>query len=190
MTCDPTRAVRDRLEHPELRAALSVAAKLHTLFWRHGDALGARAGLVTDIGQTGAFWAQDKQDLPTDDHLKSTWGRFVDLFGPALEGAVGEGTSMEHIATIGKRVAAAHAAVTQHLHDSKERTLLHGDLKAANMMWPVAGADAAGRLALDQPAPLLIDWEWVGMGVAAQDVAYLLASSGRSSCQSPFLARA
>ena len=185
MTCDPARAVRDRLEHPELRSALGVAAKVHTLFWRHGDNPGARASLVAEVGQTGAFWTQDKQDLPTNDHLESTWGRFVDLFGPALEEAVGEGAGMEKIVSIGKRMAAAHPVVTRHLRESKDRTLLHGDLKAANMMWPEAGAGAAGRLAPDQPPPLLIDWEWVGMGVAAQDVAYLLASSGRSSCPSP-----
>jgi len=54
------------------------------------------------------------------------------------------------------------------------RTLLHGDLKAANLFFPAEGAavDVQGEVGL-------IDFQWSGWGLGSVDLAYLVAASAK-----------
>ena len=58
------------------------------------------------------------------------------------------------------------------------RTLLHGDADDRNigLRWPRGGA-AADRAPEEPPALVLIDWEWMGQGPAAFDIAKLVGSA-------------
>jgi hypothetical protein len=59
--------------------------------------------------------------------------------------------------------------------------LLHGDFKLANMLWGEKLLRSDGAPEATAP-PLVIDWEWVGTGAAAQDLAYFLVSSADVQC--------
>lgn len=67
--------------------------------------------------------------------------------------------------------AAAHAidARLRHAAAGPHGVLVHGDAKAANFCWSPDGKNAAA-----------FDFQYVGAGVGAQDVAYLLSSAGTS----------
>ncbi|RHY09343.1 hypothetical protein DYB36_003531 [Aphanomyces astaci] len=64
----------------------------------------------------------------------------------------------------------AHAAwIDQKTRDPRYETLLHGDAKSANMLWR------------DETTCAWVDFQYVGRGLGAKDVAYLLCSSGNRS---------
>ena len=56
---------------------------------------------------------------------------------------------------------------------------MHGDLKAANVIFPIHAVDASDPAAEGDPDPdpVVIDWQWVGPGAVAHDLLYFLATS-------------
>ena len=67
-----------------------------------------------------------------------------------------------------RRVAQGAAA------EHPQRTLLHGDFKAANIF---TGGEGTGGNPEEAPEATAVDFQWVGWGLGASDLAYFLATS-------------
>ncbi|ETV95095.1 hypothetical protein H310_11378 [Aphanomyces invadans] len=67
------------------------------------------------------------------------------------------------------KLRAQAASIDQRCRDPRFETLLHGDAKSANMLWR------------DDTTCAWVDFQYVGRGLGAKDVAYLLCSSGGRS---------
>lgn len=80
--------------------------------------------------------------------------------------------------SFGPRLHAAARAAATATHDlgpqHPHRTLIHGDLKAANVFLREQQSGEATEATFDAG---LIDFQWCGWGLGATDLAYLLASS-------------
>ena len=188
MECAAGFAVKDPLGPLELDTALAAAAALHGQFWQSsgGDNAAGITELLAEarLIQPGCFWTADKQDPSLEGALEGAWAGFLERCGrhlsleDAMPGATAcaGGAAAVPMADIGRRLEVVHSAVSAHLCSDalRSQTLLHGDFKLANILWPLA-VDSATN-------PMVIDWEWVGPGPAAQDVAYLLVSSAEPSC--------
>lgn len=64
-----------------------------------------------------------------------------------------------------------------------QRTLLHGDLKAANLFFrPRRSANNSGDAAADAVEPGFIDFQWTGWGLGAVDIAYMFCAAAGPEC--------
>ena len=159
------------------RASLGALARLHAFFWAGSDFWGrtdAADELETSVWPCGGYAQPSMQPDSLPASVASEWRKHcAGALGSVLTAAV------EDVASFGERLqrAAPRAAAAAHPFDAHAggdaaahahmRTLIHGDPKAANVL--VRG-DEAGW----------IDWQWVGFGLAATDVAHHLCSAVRA----------
>ncbi len=143
----------------QARRALRTLARLHATFWNRGDqpplnciydALAARRRAPLQL----AYLA----------NLAPALERFGSLFSPAMRGLA---------EAYGPRVAAHIDEVA-----AGPRTLIHGDFRLDNILFPAApgeAEDAAAREGEEEIA--LIDWQVSGLSTPLYDAAYFLGSS-------------
>jgi fructose-1,6-bisphosphatase/inositol monophosphatase family enzyme len=157
-----------------LRAALASLADMHAFFWSfRGDADYAElAGAVWD---RATYWVPERQAADQFDRVAPEWEKHRAHFAAALAGAGVVGCGGITLDNLGERLAAVAPAVAARVHAvgadeaHPQRTVLHGDAKAANFFFR-APADVG-----------MIDFQWAGFGHPVVDVAYLIASSAALS---------
>ncbi len=143
----------------QARRALRTLARLHGTFWNRGDqppldgiydALAARRRATLQL----AYLA----------HLAPTFERFGSLFSPAMRGLA---------EAYGHRIAAHIGAVA-----AGPRTLIHGDARLDNILFPETPGEAEAAAArAGQEEVALIDWQVSGLSTPLYDAAYFLGSS-------------
>lgn len=81
---------------------------------------------------------------------------------------------------MGARLSASEPKVTELIrlgYDARNQCIVHGDLKTANILF--ANDWEASELEKGGSGVCLIDFQWTGVGLAAQDLLYLFVSSAK-----------
>jgi len=155
------------LEGDDLRATLKALARFHAHFSE-----AARRPRPEEKWRCGGHWQPAYQNAEQfESGVEAAWPRLLDNFRDVFEAS--PATRGLNLETLGGRVQRAAVAAGREAHpfahddvtDVEEwRTLIHGDLKAANIL--VKGDDVA-----------LLDFQYVGDGLAATDLAHFLTAS-------------
>ena len=143
--------------------SLKLLAGFHAAAWED-------RGLLEQASQTlhaqGCYWALSRRGEAELRQLQPTWAAYLEAFmshAPDL-------LSKPSIRNLAQRLENVAPWVASQLRASPHddfATLVHGDFKAMNLFLPV---DAAGQ-------PLLIDFQWTGVGYGMADVAMHLSHS-------------
>lgn len=107
----------------------------------------------------GGHWTLEKREHEVC-HIEREWARLVSSFPGVPE--------LERRRDLGERLQRRAGDIARCAH-ARTNTLLHGDLKAANIIMPNA---VSGAL-----VPIVFDWQWAGPGCAAADLAFFIATS-------------
>ena len=154
------------MEGADLRATLRALARFHAHF---SDA--ARRPRPDEQWRCGGHWQPAYQNAEQFERgVEDAWPRLLENFRSVLEAS--PATRDLDLEALGGRVQRAAVAAGREAHpfahdvtDVEEwRTLIHGDLKAANIL--VDGDEVA-----------LLDFQYVGDGLAATDLAHFLTAS-------------
>lgn len=89
-------------------------------------------------------------------------------------------SSREGVRALGARLSASAPKVTERVrlaYDAPNQCIVHGDLKTANILF--ATEWQASALEKSDSGVCLIDFQWTGVGLAAQDLLYLFVSSAQ-----------
>ncbi|KAK7233687.1 inositol-1,4-bisphosphate 1-phosphatase [Aureococcus anophagefferens] len=146
---------RNLLAGDDARRTVRALAAFHARFW------GADASSAGDVWPRGGHWLPE---YAPDQFaaIASAWPRLLASFGAEFAAAAAlDGVDLP---TLGARLEAAAVAAAARAHppaDAPGRTLIHGDLKAANVF--VSDDEVA-----------LIDFQFVGWGLAATDLAHFV----------------
>ena len=146
---------RNLLSGDDARRTVRALAAFHARYW------GADASSAGDVWPRGGHWLPE---YAPDQFaaIASAWPRLLASFG--AEFAAAPALKDVDLPTLGARLEAAAAAAAARAHppaDAPGRTLIHGDLKAANVF--VSDDEVA-----------LIDFQFVGWGLAATDLAHFV----------------
>jgi len=147
------------LGRPDLEAALQLAARMHGNTAEESTVRRAEEELLAE----GCYWALSKRDQAELEALPKVW---LDL---AFELAREEEALFlqMRVRELGRRLQSVSRVVDEALRKSRElRCLVHGDFKTANIFFEKATGEAVP-----------IDFQWAGVNLGVQDVAYLLLSS-------------
>ena len=169
----------------QAKAAVVALAKLHAFFLPDATYLqnGGEAAVVElekSLWSSGCYWSPSKQ--PMDDHvahLEERYAHHVRAFHDYLE-EVKKAHPDNSIETVGSRLASvAHqlgaeafpfgddnSNVSSRL--MRQRTVVHGDPKAANMFL---------RKNNDSYDVSFIDFQWMGFGLCGTDLGHFLCAS-------------
>lgn len=134
-------------------AALQWLARFHAVFWNDHSSWRER------LWARGGFWTPGKDS--TADGVAGQWIATVRWLDSKHSHVV-----TPSIKTLGTRIQRASAAICDHLDDQAkgpQSTLIHGDYKAANLFVNEAADSVA-----------VVDFQYAGAGLGAEDVAYLL----------------
>mmetsp|Transcript_17555 Transcript_17555/g.38396 ORF Transcript_17555/g.38396 Transcript_17555/m.38396 type:complete len:346 (-) Transcript_17555:49-1086(-) len=115
----------------------------------------------------GCYWSRDKRPYNEIDALPEVFERFlIEMKGvlPNLRTRYGH---------IGEKLKEYAGLVSSRINDARPKTLVHGDLKTANIFFTASDGES--------PLAKFIDFQWSGVGVPASDIMYLLLSSGNYS---------
>lgn len=160
---------RDRLGTRDARAALAYLASLHAAAATPTAGGGVRAvdRARGELWAAGGWWTLDKRGEAELRQAARVWPEVLAAFADELA-AAGVDPADARVAALGDRLVACAPFVSAQLAADglAAETLVHGDLKAANLFF--------GRRS---DAVVAFDWQWAGRGLGAQDVAYLLATS-------------
>ena len=154
----------------EMERVLCAMARMHAAHWEDVEVL--RDASLRLFAQ-GAYWSPDKRDPSEVSNLPCVWDEFLTRFA----GTLGEDlSSRQGVKTLGARLSASAPKVTERIRlhlDAPHQCIVHGDLKTANILfaadWEPAAAGDSGVC--------LIDFQWTGVGLAAQDLLYCFVSS-------------
>ena len=170
----------DFLSYPQAKAALQWLATFHATFWKDLDAkqqVWSRGGFWTIKAKPGYDNDDDATIQTTTEGLAQQWMesvRWMEQKHPT--------TSSTDIRTVGKRLEAASESI-EHVLTQQSCTIIHGDYKAANMFFS-SGEDNVENdnnndHELDQSHVAVLDFQFSGWGLGAEDVAYLLFPDAR-----------
>ena len=192
-TCDFYRA----------RAAVQWLASFHAHWWR---GLPDSPPIPADLWPRGGYWTLEKRDfdLPSMD---ATWRGLLRAFDDDAADDAATRAASKALASelrrqcgedFGERLRRAGPALSRAALraewgtpncENGGATLVHGDFKAANIVFrrvarPKRSPEDADDDQGDEPpetdaptAPTVIDWQWTGPGGAAHDLAYFLTTS-------------
>lgn len=192
-TCDFYRA----------RAAVQWLASFHAHWWR---GLPDSPPIPDDLWPRGGYWTLEKRDfdLPSMD---ATWRGLLNAFDSDDADDAATRAASKALASelrskcgedFGERLRRAGPALSRAALraewgtpncENGGATLVHGDFKAANIVFrrvarPKRSPEDADDDQGDEPpetdaptAPTVIDWQWTGPGGAAHDLAYFLTTS-------------
>ncbi|KAK3249234.1 hypothetical protein CYMTET_41330 [Cymbomonas tetramitiformis] len=179
------------LGEAEAEETLSLLARMHAYFWAGSDFWQSDAGaagkdLEAAVWPCGAYWQPSMQPSEQMSEVAHSWtahlASFADAFAAAPELAQVDLASLgERLELVAEEVAAqAHPFdqrySTSELADS-QRTMIHGDPKAANVFFRPTDAEGGCEVGL-------IDFQWTGFGLAATDVAHHLCAALKPECLS------
>ncbi|CAB9503654.1 Protein of unknown function (DUF1679) [Seminavis robusta] len=177
----------DFLSPPQAMAALKWLAAFHALFW--GQAADTNdQEWRRDVWDRGGFWTpkQRKQDNNKQQQkstssvrvtgLAQQWNKTVKWLEGKHPDAISSSTK-----SLGARLEHVAGPIADFLMQQSQRncgsTLLHGDYKAANMFFRDNAEEEEDQLGMEDVA--VLDFQFAGMGVCAEDVAYLLFPDAR-----------
>ncbi|CAG9467879.1 unnamed protein product [Pedinophyceae sp. YPF-701] len=162
---------RKMLDAGDARAALTQLARIHATYLgalSEGDA--RRRGLWSQ----GCYWTLSKREK---EHAKmgAEWRTTRAAFRPYCPALFDH----ESVQPLGDTLRDAARALDAKLHGAGDvetcwvgPTLVHGDYKAANLLFVDAGGGSGANA-----VPVPVDWQWAGRGPAVCDLAYLIQSS-------------
>lgn len=154
----------DFLSKRQAACALRWLARMHAIFWGETKATWRR-----DLWERGAFWTTASVGT---EGVASAWTgtmRFLEQKHPEFVTA--------NTKSLGRRIEVAGSSISKLLAKqsagSQYGTLIHGDYKAANLFLSndetATGADSVA----------VVDFQFAGGGLCAEDVAYLLYPDAR-----------
>ncbi len=143
----------------QARIALRTLARLHGTFWNRGDQ--PPLNRIYDVLATRRRAALQLAYLA---NLPPALERFGSLFSPAMRNLA---------QAYGPRIAAHIGAIA-----AGPRTLIHGDARLDNILFPATPGEAEAAAAREgQEEVALIDWQVSGLSTPLYDAAYFLGSS-------------
>lgn len=175
---------RGGLRPEQLRASLRWLARFHAIWWGcrgedevvGGNNNGLAASAANDDGNDDDD-SNDDDALVLPKELADREGTFWHLdTRPEEWEAIPEDGSGGFLS--GLKQEARGIADELKEEARKFSTLTHGDAKAANFCWSDASSSSSSGSSISAAA---YDFQYVGRGVGARDVAYLLSSAGSSS---------
>jgi hypothetical protein len=158
-----------------LRSVLSALAEMHAFYWKF-EREKDYASISGAVWEQGSYWVPERQASNLFDLIAPEWAKHRANFAAALDeaGVTGQGAvTLENLGT----VLSKHALdIAERVHapggpNRARRTLIHGDIKAANAFFRASCNDGS------KVEVGLIDFQWSGWGAGIVDVAYLLVSS-------------
>jgi hypothetical protein len=154
---------------------LSWIARFHAYFWGDLNKLHEAASLLWPVGGSWDMGKRKKFASPTENtEMPKKFGRFCDSFAiPETEGG-SRILSADSTKRLGQRLAAHAFKIGSILAnaDLSTKTVIHGDLKQANLFFAVGDATTASTAGVT--AATAIDWQWTGVGLGVQDLIYLV----------------
>lgn len=148
---------------------LRQVAKLHRIFWEDES-------LLQYSWLRGAAWVQKKDRESWEASQKTAQGFWTQTRQKIVDGTSGVQWDENLLQCMDASLAKIDWEEYQRESATRPWTLVHGDLHPANAMWvwhdekhPISEGHGQGRA-------LLLDWEVVGLGSGAQDVAQYFIS--------------
>eukprot|EP00178_Gracilaria_changii_P019456 TRINITY_DN563_c0_g1_i2.p1 TRINITY_DN563_c0_g1~~TRINITY_DN563_c0_g1_i2.p1 ORF type:complete len:789 (-),score=146.74 TRINITY_DN563_c0_g1_i2:10988-13354(-) len=167
---------RGLLNYEESVAALDALASFHAFFWNAREMDGYEE-LKRNVWSQATYWLPSRQASDCFEKLAQYWNEHRQRFQGMLDdvATVSDVIDAENFGQVLERHAMGSAEIVHGfgLHEEHgERTLIHGDPKAANMFFRKAQASREKHGDLEVA---LIDFQWCGWGHGGVDVAYVLA---------------
>jgi len=176
----------DFLSPEQTKRALRWLASFHARFWGEVKVTSSSSSWRRHLWERGGFWTVKRRngDLNSSQRVKvvgmaQQWTqtiRFLESKHPAV--------ITSHTKALGKRLEAAARPIAEFLtrqSQSANGTLIHGDFKAANMFLSITGDDDDDDIhgGGDISSVAVLDFQFAGLGLAAEDVAYFLFPDAR-----------
>ncbi|RLN62445.1 hypothetical protein BBJ28_00005403 [Nothophytophthora sp. Chile5] len=160
----PTYEASDCLELEDTRQVLRYLAALHASAWGQQRLL-TQAG--AELWPAACWWAYPKRGELELAQAASIWPGVLRHFRSFFEAEDSGLPSMAELASLGQRMIQHAAYISASLSgDTRLQTLVHGDLKSANLFFEAQSREVVA-----------FDWQWSGLGLGALDVANLLNTS-------------
>ena len=153
----------------EAERALKWIARLHAIFWNDEKSQNWRR----DLWKRGGFWT-DGKDAVNIQTISAQWTQTVKWLQTHHPELVSE-----EVKAIGKRIQALAGPLDRFLSmesTGPRGTMTHGDYKAANLFLSESRADDD---MLGAESVAVVDFQFAGGGLGAEDVSYLLFSDAR-----------
>ena len=163
-------------------------ARMHAHHWEADETReSSLAALGATLWPVGGFYDVGKR-APDLEELPSKFTALCDRFASHEKCAVSRTDEVDGFFArpstrcVGDRMARCAMAIGEAIASAPaQRTLIHGDCKAGNIFFgDVAGGQDAppeGTAASEGTSVALIDFQWSGVGLGVQDIAYLHATS-------------
>lgn len=152
------------LTFEQATATLSMLADFHAAAWEDHTLLTKASDR---LHSTGGYWELDRRGRPELENLKPNWDHYLKTFHSEAPDLL----SKPSIRRLAERLESVAVWVSSQLKPAPTdsfATLMHGDAKAMNMFLPATGSSRK---------PILIDFQWTGVGFGMSDVAMHLTHS-------------
>jgi beta-phosphoglucomutase len=143
------------LNDEPIRTSLNIIdsmVKLHTKYWNKPVRNCFRELKCNNDASVFPFWG---------DFVKSKWGEFKEKWANVLNAS-----QMEK----GDYIVGHFQEIQQKISE-KNLTIIHGDIKSANIFYDVKGNGEEGAI------PYFIDWQYVANGKGVQDLVFFMVES-------------
>ena len=169
----------------QMSKSLESLAYFHSYFWCSRE-VPLIEEFRSKVWSRGGYLEPSKQPAGQKDEIIKMWDEVMIRFGTEI-GTLADDIPIEKLKQIGTRLTSiadycssqihgikCDGTPADDLHDmafTKYKTLVHGDAKAANFFFSTP-EDEPEKLSLG-----LIDFQWVGVGTPAHDIAYCITAS-------------
>lgn len=170
------------LNFSQTASALDSLASFHAYF-SNPTAMEGYSRIDKCVWDQGTYWLPSRQAPDCIEKVPSCWEKHVDNFGDAFDDIKFEEPNVLNLRNFGQVLAkyARQCADSVHSYGKNthhpERTLIHGDAKAANLLFRKPKVSVDDNKDLEDLEVRLIDFQWCGWGHPVVDVAYLIVSS-------------
>ncbi|PXF40399.1 hypothetical protein BWQ96_09891 [Gracilariopsis chorda] len=168
-----------KLKMDETMSALDALASFHAFFW-NARYMDGYEELNKSVWQQATYWLPSRQAGDSFEKIERCWKEHRRNFGKAFDAiefdedgvvnAENFGAVLERFARGSAEIVHGYGTHEEHC----ERTLIHGDSKAANLFFKrvkEGGGENGNGVELKVG---LIDFQWCGWGHCSVDVAYLM----------------
>ncbi|KAL0489705.1 hypothetical protein AKO1_011411 [Acrasis kona] len=142
-------------ERKHVFSCLRFLARLHSTFWNKTEQVQQL------LWPEGSYWNLEKRPKDELTNLHITWPQLCERFSNEFKN--------KNFRSLGSLLQKWSPWVTEQMAQIKDRTLIHGDFKSANIFFR-QDDNAAIQVAT-------IDYQWSGAGAAIKDVMYLITST-------------